>query len=60
MQQAASGTAEVSANIGGVTQAANDTGAAATQVLSSSRDLARQGEVLRSEVGQFLANIRAA
>jgi len=60
VQQAAAGTAEVSSNIGGVTQAANDTGAAATQVLSSSRDLARQGETLRSEVGQFLANIRAA
>jgi len=60
VQQAASGTAEVSNNIGGVTQAANDTGAAAGQVLSASQDLARQGEVLRGEVSQFLANIRAA
>ena len=60
VQQAAAGTAEVSSNIGGVTQAAGETGAAATQVLGSSRELARQGEVLRAEVGQFLANIRAA
>jgi methyl-accepting chemotaxis protein len=60
VQQAAAGTAEVSSNIGGVTQAANDTGAAATQVLGASSDLARQGEVLRTEVNQFLASIRAA
>jgi methyl-accepting chemotaxis protein len=60
VQQAAAGTAEVSSNIGGVTQAANDTGAAAAQVLGASADLARQGEVLRTEVGQFLSNIRAA
>jgi hypothetical protein len=32
----------------GVTQAANDTCAAAAQVLGASSDLARQGEVLRT------------
>ena len=60
MQQASAGTAEVSSNIGGVTQAASDTGTAASQVLSASGELAKQAEVLRSQVGTFLTNIRAA
>jgi len=60
VQQASAGTAEVSSNISGVTQAATDTGAAASQVLGASSELAKQGETLRADVGQFLANIRAA
>ena len=60
VQQASAGTREVSANIAGVTQAAGDTGDAAARVLSATGDLARQGDSLRSEVSQFLANIRAA
>ena len=60
VQQASRGTAEVSSNIAGVTQAAGHTGEAASQVLSATGELARQGESLRSEVSQFLANIRAA
>jgi methyl-accepting chemotaxis protein len=60
VQQAAAGTTEVSNNIGGVTQAASQTGAASTQVLSTASELAKQSEVLRGEVDQFLANIRAA
>ena len=43
-----------------MTQAASDTGAASSQVLSSAEQLAKQGDTLRSEVSQFLANIRAA
>ncbi|MFM2129809.1 MAG: hypothetical protein RL477_1355 [Pseudomonadota bacterium] len=60
VQEAAKGTQEVTSNITGVTQAAGETGAAASQVLSSSGDLARQGERLREEVSRFLAGIRAA
>ena len=60
VQQAAAGTSEVSSNITGVTQAASQTGAASAQVLSTSGDLAKQSEVLRSEVDKFLGNIRAA
>jgi methyl-accepting chemotaxis protein len=59
-QEAAKGTSEVTRNISEVAQAANQTGAAATQVLSASSDLAKQADALRSEVGKFLANIRAA
>jgi methyl-accepting chemotaxis protein len=60
VQQASAGTAEVSSNIAGVTQAATDTGSASTQVLGAAGDLSKQGEMLRKEVGEFLANIRAA
>ena len=60
VEQAATGTQEVSSNISGVNQAANDTGAAATQIQNASGDLSRQSEVLRTEVEKFLANVRAA
>ncbi len=53
-------TSEVARNITGVQQAAANSGAAANQVLSSSRDLARQSEVLRAEVNKFLNTVRAA
>ena len=45
-------------NIGGVTQAAGETGKAASQVLSATGELARQSETLRSEVDQFLRDIK--
>ena len=60
MQQAAAGTGDVSSNISGVTKAARDTDAAATQVQASATELARQGEQLRGEADRLLADIRAA
>ncbi|MBL6946723.1 MAG: methyl-accepting chemotaxis protein, partial [Rhodospirillales bacterium] len=60
VEQAAAGTQEVSSNIGGVNQAANDTGAAATQIQSAASELSQQSETLRIEVDKFLANVRAA
>jgi methyl-accepting chemotaxis protein len=60
VQQAAQGTSNVSNNIGGVTQAAAETGHAAGDVLHAAGDLARNGDVLRSEVESFLREIRAA
>ena len=59
VQQVARGTEQVNANIGGVSRAAEDTGTAAGQVLTESREMARQAEGLRHEVDQFLAGIRA-
>jgi methyl-accepting chemotaxis protein len=59
-QQAAKGTEQVSSIIHGVNQAANETGSAATNVLSSAEELGKQSETLRAEVGRFLENIRAA
>ncbi len=60
VQQASAGTAEVSSNIVGVTKAATDTGAASAQVLGASGELSKQSETLRTEVTEFLGNIRAA
>ncbi len=60
IQQAAAGTSEVSSNIAGVSQAAGQTGAAATQILASSSELAQQAEVLQAEVRKFLEAVRAA
>ena len=50
----------MSSNIVGVSQAANDTGAAATQIQSTATDLSQQSEKLRTEVDKFLTNVRAA
>ena len=58
--QASVGTGEVTSNINGVARAAEETGAGATQVLSASSDLARQSEMLRAQVQNFLATVRAA
>jgi methyl-accepting chemotaxis protein len=60
VQQASVGTAAVSKNIAGVTRAADDTGKAAAEVLSASETLSRQSDDLRSQVGGFVAQIRAA
>lgn len=60
VQQAAVGTQEVASNIAGVRQAANDTGAAATHVLSAAQELSQQAERLSGEVDDFLGGIRSA
>lgn len=60
VEQAAAGTADVSSNIAGVTQSVSAAGSAAEQVLSAAGELARQGEVLRGQVDQFLGAVRAA
>lgn len=59
-QQASQGTEEVSRNIDGVTDAATGASEAATQVLTSARDLSRQSDALRGEVDNFLRTVRAA
>ncbi len=60
IQEAARGTQDVSSNIGGVSQAASETGLTATQLLSSANELSEQSEMLRSSVEGFFATIRAA
>ena len=60
IQQAATGTQNVSNNIVGVSSAANQTGETASDVLQSSDGLAKESEALSSEVGRFLARIKAA
>lgn len=60
VQQSAISSNEVSSNIGSVTEAAADTGAAASQVLGAATELSHQSEMLMSEVDKFLQGIRAA
>lgn len=60
VEEAAKGTQEVSSNIGGVTEAANSTGAVANQVLSSARTLSHQSGEMRDLVQSFLTQVKAA
>jgi methyl-accepting chemotaxis protein len=60
IQQVAAGSSEINANIGSVTSAAAATGTAASDVLSSARELDNQSGMLREAVDQFLAKVRAA
>jgi methyl-accepting chemotaxis protein len=60
VQQAGEGTTDVARNITGVREAVESTTAATTEVLAAARDLSRQAEALRSEVGKFLITVRAA
>jgi methyl-accepting chemotaxis protein len=60
VQEDSGGTAEVSSNITGVTQASQQTSAGSTQVLSAASELAQNGEKLRLEVSNFLQTVRAA
>lgn len=60
VQQAAVSTQSVTSNIAGVSQASNDTGAAASQVLGAARELSKQAEGLTGEVNTFIVGVRAA
>jgi methyl-accepting chemotaxis protein len=60
VHQAAQGTNDIATNIEGVSRAASETGAAATQVLGAAGELSKQSEMLRHDVDQFLATVRAA
>jgi methyl-accepting chemotaxis protein len=59
VQQTAASTTEVTNNIAGVSQAANETGAAASEVLESAAQLSRQAEQLSQEVNGFVSGVRA-
>ncbi|MFB0493480.1 methyl-accepting chemotaxis protein [Methylobacterium sp. OAE515] len=58
--QANAGTQEVSGNITGVANAADQTGRAADHVLAAATALSHQSEQLEAEVDRFLASVRAA
>ncbi len=59
-QSTAEATDTVARNITGVSVSANETGAAATQVLGSACGLSRQADELSGGVTEFLQEIRAA
>jgi methyl-accepting chemotaxis protein len=50
----------ISAHIGGVTKAAEATGMAASEVLSSARELDSQSGLLQQAVDGFMAKVRTA
>jgi methyl-accepting chemotaxis protein len=58
--EAARGTGEVSSNIVDVKDAAQETGIAAGQVVTSAAELSQSGEMLKAQVEAFLREIRAA
>ena len=60
VQQAAQGTQQVSSNITDVQRGATETGSASSQVLSAAQMLSGDSNRLKSEVGKFLATVRAA
>ena len=60
VQETAASTETVSSNIAGVSRAANDTGAAASQVLGASGHLSAQATRLSDEVSRFIEGVRAA
>jgi methyl-accepting chemotaxis protein len=60
VQQASAGTQQVSSSIVTVTEAARHTGTAADELLSASGDLAKQAEVMRTEVEKYISGVKAA
>ncbi|WP_025034936.1 methyl-accepting chemotaxis protein [Bradyrhizobium sp. DOA9] len=60
VQQAAQGTQQVSSNITDVQRGATETGTASSQVLSAAQMLSNDSSRLKTEVGRFLSNVRAA
>ncbi len=60
VQQAAKGTTGIAGTISGLSQAAQETGAVAAQVLDAATELAQQAERLGAEVATFIAALRAA
>ncbi|PPQ40622.1 methyl-accepting chemotaxis sensory transducer with Cache sensor [Rhodoblastus acidophilus] len=58
--EASNGTTRVSSDLVGITNAAQDSAGAASDVQAAAADLARQAETLRGVMGQFLTTVRAA
>ena len=58
--QAAQGTTEVSSSIVSVNEASRQTGVAASQVLSAAKELSTNGIALRTQVENFLKEVRTA
>ncbi len=59
VDQAASGTREVSERIAKVDVAARETGTAANEINGSANELLAQTEILRTQVGRFLEQVRS-
>jgi len=60
VEQAAQGARDVSANIGGMTGAAESTGAAAKMVNDAANNLNHQAQILQNLITEFLADVKAS
>ena len=60
VQHASAGTEQVSSNVGGISQAAADTGLIATRVSGASQRISGEVNTLRAEVEKFLSSMKAA
>lgn len=60
VSEAASGTEDVTRNIVGISQASQEAGTASDQVMSAAAELSKQSEILKSEIGSFIDQVRAA
>ncbi len=60
MEQASAGTSDVTSNIAGVNQAADETGQAANQVLEAVGMLSMQSEKMTQQVEEFIKDIKEA
>ncbi len=60
VRQASAGTDEVNTNIAELTGTAEETGSAADAVLDAAGAMGEQTELLKTQVGEFLATVRAA
>ncbi|MGJ4998811.1 methyl-accepting chemotaxis protein [Bradyrhizobium sp. HKCCYLS3077] len=60
VQQTSQSVKDVTATISGVSKAATETGIAASEVLNAADGLSRQAEQLKTEVGSFVEEVRAA
>ena len=58
VQEAATGTRDVSENIATVTRSATETGEAASKVLENSGQLSEQAEIMGVEVDKFLDEVK--
>jgi methyl-accepting chemotaxis protein len=59
INRASQSTGQVATKIGEVNRGASETGSASSQVLTSARSLANEGNRLKIEVDKFLATVRA-
>ncbi len=60
VEQAAAGTKDVSTNITSVSDAAEETGQAAGQIISAAGQMSEQSTKLKDEVARFLKTVRSA
>lgn len=60
VQDAASGTSDVTQSMSGVNEASQEAGSSVSKLLASASALSQHSELLRTEVDRFMEQVRAA